>query len=50
MILGKEKPGEHIHQVTVTQNKKNAYIKRLWEPGQPRLPLNSKDQLNTGAR
>jgi hypothetical protein len=23
-----EKPGKHIHQVTVTQNKRNAYIKR----------------------
>jgi hypothetical protein len=28
-----EKPGKHICQVTVTQNKKNAYIKRWREPG-----------------
>jgi hypothetical protein len=28
-----EKPGEHICQVTLTQNKKNVYIKRWWGPG-----------------
>jgi hypothetical protein len=28
-----EKPGEHILQVTVTQNKKDAYIKRWRGPG-----------------
>jgi hypothetical protein len=28
-----KKPGEHIRQVTVTQNKRNTFIKRWWEPG-----------------
>jgi hypothetical protein len=27
-----EKPGGHICQVTVIQNKRNAYIKRWWRP------------------
>jgi hypothetical protein len=29
----KEKLSRHIHRVTMTQNKRNAYIKRWWGAG-----------------